>query len=421
MDQTIISIFETKKWDEPTWSAKRKLIGQYLKRVRQKKAELKEQGYSGDKLNRKLNFFREQERQKEQEGVQDGRKKLSLSDKKTIHSYMRKTGLLKAVNMKNPKVELPENLKPNNFCKYVASNNFFFIFPILENKQENTFFDCILIPGNFAWISKSHSGQWRYYSKIKNGRSVGLNLFDLVQIVTGDLKGTKNSVFFRSYKLVAELLEAPFVKTERKQIQKYEKNIQLLESEVTKMKSEYPTLYKVIKSSLCVLRQINLQGKGHIHDGAFFEGESIFFVSNRYLGELVGKHPSVVNRSINLLCLLGFLKKIRLHQLPQHIANTAKRQKEKNGYASIIGFYTIPLYDIVLLANAEKVAIQLKRYKVKEVSCSIVEQIFGVKVAIEVYGDYGVYRCDLGQSLRNHLLYDGSVDNWQSGIADFEY
>jgi hypothetical protein len=194
------------------------------------------------------------------------------------------------------------------------------------------------------------------------------------------------------------------------QLEKYLMNISKIE-DIKNFKRDYPECYKLIKNAIVILRYFIEYGMQHIRDTeCAVDGQSIFFVSNRYIQKSlkdiygVNKDLKTVNRYINLLCILGLLKKVAREYIPKQLYSKAvqitneKRDKSNKPF-KVQCFYTVPyLYEA--LGNAEKTAMILKgnKYSVKAISRNMLENAFGEEFADSVYNKANVPHYNIGLS-----------------------
>lgn len=378
-----------------------KLKKQYESRVKARRTKLEAQGYEGDILNRRLHPYRVKEKAKLIKGIVDGYMPATMKAKRLIFDHMVQDGAIHRFSsgFNRLRVDVPLDLKRSDFVDFAIKRNLFGLFHLLKDKKGKRIFPCELIHGHNAWIDKSDKGVWRYFTQQKNGRTMGLTIFDLLEIVSGDLAAySKNRfnlhtnphnrvndpIFSNAFETLAELVQAPFLITEAEEVRKYENNLRLMQNAGQALR-EYPALFKLIKSKLDALREIHTWGRHHAIADEWYKDGSVFFVSNRHLARLVLKHYTVVNRAINLFAVLELIHKVPTHMFSPKMTETVARIRGGNKEYKNIGLYSIPAYTSDVLERAEMLATKIKEANVRRLNSHAVSLIFGVEKATEVY------------------------------------
>ncbi|MBO2945626.1 hypothetical protein JJQ72_16730 [Paenibacillus sp. F411] len=238
-------------------------------------------------------------------------------------------------------------------------NMFELIFENLRKFEIDREFPCELIEGNRAWISKSEETEkYRYFTKRPGERPYSLSIFDLIEIVNG-YKG-----FQCAAEELARLLDLNNLQDEWEMVQreKYQANIDYLDSSEVKIKRKYTTLYRYIHRHIELLKHLNEYGMEHVNRLFMHEGKHLFYLATTELA----KHESLeldqpeANRALNMLALLGLIKKIPYGDLSSHIQAVAKGIRGNNKSFRYVTFYQVPPLNADVLLQAEKMAKKLE-------------------------------------------------------------
>lgn len=212
----------------------------------------------------------------------------------------------------------------------------------------------------------------------------GLDIIDIVSKL-------KNLNFFEAIQYLCEIYKIRLKNNDIKWIEeqktKYFRNIELLSDR--NFLEKYKNLSRVIRWGIHVIAEINQIGIEHIGLQYYScEGQSVFFFSNRYLAKrLKSRSFNLINKYVNLFCVLGLLKKLPKDKIPSEFRKTAKLIASRTGQREI-HFYIIPPLEQVV-DNAEKIAkemIEAGYSSILSMSKVMVENLFGGKYASEIYG-----------------------------------
>lgn len=134
---------------------------------------------------------------------------------------------------------------------------------------------------------------------------------------------------------------------------KYISNMELLSYQM--FAEKYKSLSRVIRSGARVLLEINQIGLENITYEYFgFEGQNVFFFSNRYLAQRMKLSLGLTNQYINLFCVLGLIRKIPKSAVPKEFLERAKLIAEQTGQRQINFYTVIPLEEVA--DDAEQIA-----------------------------------------------------------------
>lgn len=250
----------------------------------------------------------------------------------------------------------------SEFDEFALKNNLFEdVFPqLVTNKNENGYFDCNLISNNFAWISKDDKGVYRYYSKRSNGCTIGLNIYDLVEIVlieiADDVCLSVNKGFHNSRKELARLFNILLTEEVWKDAQHtvFKQNLELCEGNDAMLYLHFPILMDYLKKYLPLVQFLNQWASDHLDIKFIYNNNPIMYISTTHIEKMMdGKFKqSTISRVINMLALIGFISKVPHDELSQEQVQVAKGI-EGGRSRRWINFYQIPKYDEQVLMNAE--------------------------------------------------------------------
>lgn len=246
---------------------------------------------------------------------------------------------------------------------------------------------CYFKEGFNAWVYRNREGQYWYYSS--NGRDIYyLNVIDFFVIFTDKS--------FR--KLKSDILEAFGFETEEEEGRRerkayYLEIIKEVES-FEKYKEDYPNTFEKVNTSLITLSTLSAKGiDSIIRAEQEKKGKHIFFASTGYLAKHIGKNKSTIVRHVNMLCLLGFIDKTSMDEIPKHLLNESIKRQGGNEYGdgrkSIINYYSINEINEELLEKAEEKAMILKEKNIctKTLTMRKVNKVFGEYEANRIYGN----------------------------------
>lgn len=264
----------------------------------------------------------------------------------------------------------------------------------LEDQPRLTRFDCHFIPGATAWLSTDNlTGVQRYFSQTPEGKVHGFDIFDLLEIVEG--YRYNHALSYLSQSLGVKYAEGEWM---RMQEIKYLQNISYIENASRQMASEAPKLYKFAKRAFPVLSkminigQSNIYGKRYSNDDEAMFYSSQSFIAQRPIDDSKPPSRSMASRYINLLAVLGLVKKVSktevLKTAPE-LVSASTLLAGSNAQFKIVSFYTIPLYDIDVIKQAEDRVALLKANKITptNINKDTVLQVFGVEFASTIYDE----------------------------------
>lgn len=250
---------------------------------------------------------------------------------------------------------------------------------VKESPGLNKFFTCSFFVKRFAWISQNEQGEYRYFSKIKDGYGYyALDLFDLIGILTNQT--TRKSIeYIREHFAVKALSQ-----WDEWEKVKYEKNKDLINS---LQSNDYPHLKRVLRNGEEILKAFLSYGCEKVNGKHLSDGEhAVFFLSvnhfkERYFPE---KSVSTLNQWINLFAVLGFVDKTM--DVPTELQTEAEKQQALKKKHNHISFYTVPHFEKVI-EKAELRASDLVKNRVSyhQLTKAVVLSIFGHAVHDHVY------------------------------------
>ncbi|WP_368262739.1 hypothetical protein [Clostridium disporicum] len=197
----------------------------------------------------------------------------------------------------------------------------------LLNLELNQCNDCLLVSNHFSWVSENECGKERYFTK--GALTYSLDIYDLL------------SIYFNcSYNQVINyLIDMGYSKVDNKRINDikiYKENINLVEEVIT----NYNHINELISKHMEIYVALNDYGTKNSLAFNTYSGESIFFVSTRYLKEQYDLPYSIstINQVINLYTLLGLIYKVP----GSEIKNDIYKAYESNPKKAPTNFYCIP-------------------------------------------------------------------------------
>jgi len=179
-------------------------------------------------------------------------------------------------------------------------------------------YDCPFVDGNIASVNFNDLGYYKYFTRDKtNSKKMWLNIVDIFEIVY--------SVSY--YQAIILILQLANIKVTEMSIvstlsKSYVENIKKIE-DYDKTLYDYMILNRYIGKHMYFLKELNEIGmKNIMTDNETVDGRNVFFASSRYLAEEMTDKEikinySTANRLINLFCILGFLKKVKIIDLPE--------------------------------------------------------------------------------------------------------
>lgn len=319
------------------------------KQISREIQEERDKGASGKELSRKVYHIINKPR-----NSVSGRKeyiKPSQVDKKKIHSYLIETGKINRFAKRQLSTQLYLLVQTFDKLKELAltSNMFELIFPNLRQYQEGIKLPCELSENSIAWIAKDpQKGVYRYFSE-KDGKIIGLNIFDLLEIIDGvednPREGFRNAILELARLLGLDQLKDRWV---LEQESKYERNLNVIQTAQAKMNRKYPTLGAFMADKhMRVLEFIQHCGKSHVNRMMYHQGEAIFYVATTHIAKAIDDKKldqPAVSRSINLLTALGLIEKIPYKELSKEQLDIAVGIRGDNGKRQLVTFFRIPDY-----------------------------------------------------------------------------
>lgn len=199
-----------------------------------------------------------------------------------------------------------------------------------EYKELNQYYPCMLIKGNFSWISCDEKGEYRYFSSKPNGRVFVFDILDLIQIN-----------YKMNYKELMEFFKdnlSIVVKNEflRAESDKYLENIETIQ----KIGENNPDVKDILKNKEDIYVELNKIGLENLFSKTLtYKEDAIFFASTAYIkNRLKNKYStSTINKVINMFSTMGIVVKIQEHEIPLEFREGNKRKV--NNFTS---YYSIP-------------------------------------------------------------------------------
>lgn len=359
------------------------------RRIKKRVAKLRVTGVSGIELrNQCFKIKMQEENRKEPKYT-----KASVSIKKEIRSKAVQSGNIERFQKIQHRSQLYMLIQTKQYLVDIANrtNMFELIFENLRKFKINQKFPCELIDGNVAWISQGESGMHRYFTKQPGSATIGLSIFDLIEIVDG-VEGFKLAQEELARLLDLDDLKDAWVINKGR---KYVGNLGDLERSNVIVKKRYPTLYRYIQGHLWVLKFMNQHGLNHVNRQFVHKNEPIFYIATTFIAENMAKAMNkektdqpAVSRAINLLVLLGLLKKIPHQELSSDLLDIAQEMR-KGEHHRLVTFYQIPSYeDAEVMKSAEAMAKKLEELGIRNsrlVTEKSIMQVFGKEKAEEIY------------------------------------
>lgn len=248
----------------------------------------------------------------------------------------------------------------------------------------NKTFKCFFEENNGAWLSQNPKDNKVYYfSKYENGDFMYLDIINIIEILYNTTFTIALTMLINKFDIKTE--EEGWIKMQKERILW---NIIQIESAEMSIKNNYPNLYKVVNKHLYILEkmqnicQANLRGLDYSVDG-----DPIFYASNRYIASFFSKSVATISASVNLLTVLGLIKKVKIDDIPENLLDKAKTEANIKKQDNLITFWTISDLNVRVLVEAEKRATMLLANKcnANNLNMLVVNRIFGEKVKNEVY------------------------------------
>lgn len=250
---------------------------------------------------------------------------------------------------------------------------------IKESPGMNKFFTCSFFVKRYAWISQNEKGEYRYFSKIKDGYGYyALDLFDLLGILTNQT--TRKTISYIREQFGVEALS----RWDEGETAKYMKNVQLLD---LLHSTNTPHLKRILRNGEDVLKAFLTYGSEKVNGKHLSDGKNaVFFLSVNYFKEqfFPEKSVSTLNQWINLFAVLGLVEKTT--NVPDELQTEAEKQQALKKKHNHISFYTVPRFEEVL-ERAEIRASDLVKHRISyhQLTKAVVLSIFGHAVHDHVY------------------------------------
>lgn len=320
--------------------------------------------------------------------------KADFEIKQAIRLHLLETGRMENFIKRKTNSRLYEMISTTQkFDAFALKHNLFeMVFENLAKYKENEYFQCELIEDHFAWIaSDPEDGTFRYFSMWENGRVLGLNIYDLIEIIDG-------VDFFNARKELARIfnifeLEDQWIQEQRI---KYERNIEVIDQAEMVIKKKHPDLYEYIKDFLPVLRLLNTIAVEHIYRNFIHGGEHVFFASTNDLAKKLEEKIPIqkvkldqpnVSRAITMFGLLGLISKAPHESLSPDLLQIAINIQNGTEHR-LINFYQIPRLTEQILGSAEKIVeilIRNNMRSIRDITKKSVNEVFGFEYFKKVY------------------------------------
>lgn len=199
-----------------------------------------------------------------------------------------------------------------------------------EYRELDKYYPCMLIKGNYSWVSCDEKGEYRYFSSKPNGRVFLFDILDLIQI---NYKMNYKSLldFFKDN--LSIVVKNEFL---RRESEKYQENIENIEV----LTDENPNLKDILKNKEDIYVELNRIGLENLFSKTLtHQSHAIFFASTGYIkSRLNDKYStSTINKVVNMLSVIGIINKIQEHEIPLEFREGNKRKV--NNFTS---YYSIP-------------------------------------------------------------------------------
>lgn len=303
--------------------------------------------------------------------------------KKTIihTAILNKKDSIFNINMVNDHIKSCKENGITSFSNIFATINLIDFLNIKEGLNE--YFDCFFIKGNYAWVSISKNGHYRYFTRSKAGVTNSLDFIDLYSIYANTRSISKTITAIRKNFNVK--FNDDWSLNQR---EKYEKNQNIIQDE--EFLKSYPNLYKVVNKHLHILQVLNEIGEDKlIGKGMDFKGNSIFFSSMNYIKNnyIPSLSTSVINQVINMFSVLGLINKVPENSIPTEFITIAKdRMKIDKCRYNHVSFFAIPdMEEVLSVAEGRAKIIIDNKIKYYTITKNVVRKVFGKEIEDEVY------------------------------------
>ena len=227
------------------------------------------------------------------------------------------------------------------------------------------------------------NGEYRYFCNSGHSNcdasGHGLDIIDIVKMQLG----------YDTNQAIKYLKDSYGIKSSWEVAQSYRltKNMEIIDNILINKDSEYKNLRKMLSLSYNYIAALYQECKEKLHDCFTLNGDNLFFVSNAYLANKMGKKKAdKTNQYINLMCALGLVNKIKYENLDKKIIDKALELAEKK-HRNAICFYNIPaLSNEVLMTAEERAELMYKNgFSIKGISRVYVAGLWGEEFANTVY------------------------------------
>lgn len=241
------------------------------------------------------------------------------------------------------------------------------------------YFTCSFFVRRYAWISQNEKGEYRYFSKIKDGYGYyAFDLFDLLAILTN--RTTKKTIEYLQDNFGVESMSI----WDGMEKEKYNEN-QFILSSLTNETT--PALKRMLQGGTEILNAFMEYGKEKVNGKHLSDGENaVFFLSTQHFKErfFPEKSLSTLNQWVNLFAVLGLLDKNR--QVPTEMQVEAEKQQALKKKYNHISFYSVPRFDAVLDKAEHRASLLVQnRISYHQITKAIVSSLFGHAVHDQVY------------------------------------
>lgn len=354
-------------------------------KIEKKKKELEEAGVKGEEVSKEVYKIIQEERNKPDEYykykkikdlLREGLGDKNISDVLAINSIIPQN-----------QIKMPQKIKNHvQFLEYIRKHDLRFYFRPLDTWHIDKFYDCVLVEGNFAWIAIDEGGSYRYFSKERNGATIGLDWIDLIMIIENI------DIAIARMKLSQDLnLSYKERKWEIKMQTKYVNNIKKIERAYDNWEERYPKLYQFSMNYLYILLKLNAWGLAHlITEEESVKGESIFFVSTTHLSEFLQTDQAIISKAINMFAVLGLIDKVNIEEVPTHLFQIAQEIRGDRVERMYVNFYTLPELNHKVLQKAERTVNKLGKNGItnmQKINKKKIAEIFGQEFRDSIYSE----------------------------------
>lgn len=250
------------------------------------------------------------------------------------------------------------------------------------------------------WCHSTHSGC------IASGH--GLDIIDIV-------KAHQNC---DTYQAIRCLKKEYGIKSEweTSQINIINRNIEIINDIIDNENANYKNLRKMLTISYIYLLGLYQECIDKLHEYFTINDENLLFVSNQKLADKLHKKVDKTNQYINLMCVLGLVKKVRYKDLDKRISDRAVSMAEKK-HRNGICFYNVPKLSEGILQIADERAEKMYEcgFSIKGFSRIFVSNVFG-----EEYADM-IYQVKFECTERNKAISDFIAHTICKSIENYGY